>query len=113
MDRRDFLTHTVLGGIGLVLPYEISEELTIVDIKFIDGWFEDCVKMTGISKDGVNCELNIPKVWLYIRLIDDEGREWTTSDQGKNWECGNMAFSVDTEEYNGSDGSTWGVMNIV
>lgn len=101
MNRRDFLKSAVGVAMGLSLPIQISSTLTIVDIKALDS-FKEVMKFGGTSfKDGqafMEISIDTKALWQHIRLIDSEGREWQSADEGTTWRCGLMEFSLEVED---------------
>src|SRR3990167_908390 len=101
MNRIDFLKQTILGGLGLTLPVELSATLTIVDYKILNGW-ESIMEIgkTKKEKDQLVMEVSFDsdKVWDYLRLIDSENRQWYSDDKGTTWRCGLMEFSLEEIE---------------
>jgi hypothetical protein len=101
MNRRDFLVQSILGGIGLTLPFEFNATLIIVDIKLLDS-FKETMKFGGTRIiDGqavVDVTIDTGVLWEHVRLVDSEGREWATDDGAKTWRCGLMEFSLELED---------------
>lgn len=97
MNRRDFFKSSIGAILGLSLPLEISASLTIVDIKLLDS-FKETMQFHGHQiVDGqavVSVTIDTADLWRHVRLVDSEGREWQTGDEGKTWKSGLMAFSL-------------------
>ena len=100
MNRRDFFKSSIGAALGLTLPIEISAALTIVDIKLLDS-FKETMQFGGTRiVDGqamMVVSIDTRAIWQHVRLVDGDGREWVTGDQGKTWACGLMEFSLETE----------------
>ena len=94
MNRRDFLKCFTSTSIAFTLPVELSATLTIVDWKLLDGW-ESLIKMSSIKSNIMTATIDTKGVWDYLRLIDSEGREWNSIDEGQTWICGLMEFSLE------------------
>lgn len=101
MNRRDFFKQSIGAALGLSLPIKLSASLTIVDIKLLDS-FKETMQFHGHQiVDGqavVNVTIDTVDLWRHVRLVDSEGREWQTDNEGKTWKCGFLAFSLEVED---------------
>lgn len=94
MNRRDFLKCLTSSSIAFTLPVELSATLTIVDWKLLDGW-ESLIKMSSFKSNIMTAAIDTKGVWGYLRLVDSEGREWHSIDEGQTWKCGLMEFTLE------------------
>lgn len=101
MNRRDFFKASIGAALGLTLPIEISAALTIIDIKLLDSFGETMKFGDTRIENGqavVDVTIDTGALWQHVRMVDSEGREWATDDQGKTWRCGLMEFSIELDE---------------
>lgn len=100
MDRRDFLK-SIGAAFALSLPVEVSASLTITGWELRDGW-ESLVTLGGPRMEGgqafIEATFEAGRIWEYLRLVDSEGRQWQSIDEGITWQCGLMEFSLEGEE---------------
>jgi len=99
MNRRDFLKY-IGAAFALPLPIEVSSSLTIVDWTLLDGWERLITLGKPRMENGqmvLDATLETGRIWEYLRLIDSEGREWQSADEGMTWKCGLMEFNFESE----------------
>ena len=106
MNRRDFFKSAAATLAGLSIPLEFGGCLTIVDYKIV----EELNKFISMGKckiengraTTVEVSIDDEMIWQAVRLVDEDGREWHTNDEGITWHCGLMSFEIPKEVTNES-----------
>lgn len=91
MNRRDFLSLLGASTISVAMPFQVTQEITIVDSLLADDWFD----IVTVQRFETEFEIlfDVDEIWPYVILIDSDGREWRTEDK-QIWKSGLLSFEL-------------------
>lgn len=103
MDRRQFLTLIGASFASYALPFQVTQEIAIVDIDLDKGW-EKLMSFNGyvtnpVTKDiEMSVSLDTAKLWKFVTLTDADDRQWKTNDGGQTWRSGLLSFEIPQDD---------------